>query len=812
MDAYIRFILRNRWSVLCGLVLMTVASAWMMSQGIVASSLGRMFLGEHPAYARYLERVKDFGSDEIIVVGYETRNPLLPAEQARLRPVLREIERLPLVADTRSVLDAQWTEGDGEALRVHSYAGVARRDPGESAALIDRMETDPFAAGLLISSDGQAAAVVIELAAGSDRPVERLPEMMEGFVAAFEAGGFEREALHVVGLPATVGAVIDTTYWNFKTLFPVVCVVLLLAVWVMFRRLWPVFIAFTVAGVAVVWTMGFAVLLDRHVSVLVSTVPAVILVISFSDVIHLVSAYLLELGARRSKGDAILAAGTDVGIACLWTSATTFVGFVALALVPTPIFRQLGLVLGVGVGGSLLIAVTLVPILFSLLPAPVATFGGAVGGASGAAPRPDRLGRVLERVAAVSRRQPRQVVAFFGLMTIAAVIAATHVHVETDFAERLDGDHRVRQDMRWFQERFAGASTLDIYVSAETSEGLLQPELMRRLDLLQRRIAEMPGVTRVVSLVDLFKEVHGALHAGEATGAASGASRLPGSVAALAQELLLFEGAGGDGIERLIDFERRRLRVVVTLSHEQVRETFEAGQRALAAARDLFGPEAPLLTERLVVEDAPEPPGVVHSRSREAIVSGAAVEIEASGLLYLMGDWLQEIVTAQKRSLLYAFFFITLMMIMALRSLRVGLWSMLPNLFPILALAGWLGLTWDAVDSDVMGLAVIALGIGVDDTIHFLVRLKREWARAESMEQALARTFHFTGRGIVITTLILAVGFAPFYAANYLSVRVMGNLLPMTLVLALVADLFLVPALVQLGWIRFPKGQVARPD
>jgi uncharacterized protein len=533
------------------------------------------------------------------------------------------------------------------------------------------------------------------------------------------------------------------------------------------------------------------VLLDRHVSVLVSTVPAVILVISFSDVVHLISAYLLELGAGRSKEDAILAAGADVGVACLWTSATTFVGFVALALVPTPIFRQLGVVLGVGVGGSLLIAVTLVPILFFLLPAPAVHSRDGLARAGA----PDRLGAVLARVALVSRRWPRPVVVVFGIVTLGALAGGSRLHVETDFSRRLDADHRVRQDIRWFSERFAGSSSLDLYVSAEEAGGVLRPDTMERLDALQARIAAMPEVTRVVSIVDLLKDAQAALHGDD-----SSAPALPDSVEALAQVLLLFEGAGGEGLERLIDFERRRLRVVVTLNHEQVRATYETGQRVLLAARELF-PVAPvaLSAEADPVTGTPSP----EAERTGSSIRGAGVEIEVSGLLYLMGDWLQEIVGAQKRSILYALLVITFMMLLALGSIRAGLWSMLPNLFPILVLGGWLGLTWEAVDSDVMGLAVIALGIGVDDTIHFMVRLRREWARADSVEEALARSFHFTGRGIVITTLILAVGFAPFYAADYLSVRVMGNLLPMTLILALVADLFLVPALVQLGWVRF---------
>jgi predicted RND superfamily exporter protein len=143
------------------------------------------------------------------------------------------------------------------------------------------------------------------------------------------------------------------------------------------------------------------------------------------------------------------------------------------------------------------------------------------------------------------------------------------------------------------------------------------------------------------------------------------------------------------------------------------------------------------------------------------------------------------------------------MMCIGLRSLRVGLWSMIPNLLPLFALGGYLGLFWDYVDSDVLAVSVIAIGIGVDDTIHFLMRLRLESRRQPDTAAAIEQTFRYSGRGIVITTVVLVLGFSVFATSDYLSMYMLGTLLPLTLVVALVADLFLVPALVALGAIRF---------
>ena len=137
-------------------------------------------------------------------------------------------------------------------------------------------------------------------------------------------------------------------------------------------------------------------------------------------------------------------------------------------------------------------------------------------------------------------------------------------------------------------------------------------------------------------------------------------------------------------------------------------------------------------------------------------------------------------------------------MMLCIRRFWAALISMIPNALPLIVLGGYLGLTWDKVDSDLAFIALIAIGIGVDDTIHFLTRLRLETLRTDNDQQALENTFYFTGRAIVQTTVILTGGFLPFLWTDYLSLSVMGSLLPLFLVVALVADLLVRTGLVKL--------------
>ncbi len=178
---------------------------------------------------------------------------------------------------------------------------------------------------------------------------------------------------------------------------------------------------------------------------------------------------------------------------------------------------------------------------------------------------------------------------------------------------------------------------------------------------------------------------------------------------------------------------------------------------------------------------------------------GDVATVEVSGLAYLLGWSFNRIVDGQRNALLLSFLLIGALMAIGLRSLPVGFVSMAPNLLPLLALVAYAAFRWDAVDTDIIIVCIMAIGIGVDDTIHFLMRYRVESERDVPRAEAIRRTFRFAGRGIVMTTVILCAGFLPFAVSDYFTINLLGTALPGVLIVALVADLLLVPAMIQVG-------------
>lgn len=753
MRAWFAFVLRHRAGVGLVLLLITALAGWSTSRAVLSSSLQQLFFGESPAYAAWLEEAERFGSGEVLVIGYRDPDPLSAESLDRLERATADIAALPDIHQTLSLLDAPRIQGGGGMLVVETWADAARADPEGRAALRAEAAADPRIGGVLVDAAGTEGGVVVAgLTVNPNRSGESVPAIRDGAVQAMLDAGYAREDLRLAGLPVIVGGLIDASFRNIAVLFPVTSLVLLLSVLALFGRAAPAIVALGVSLVAVLWTMGFAAVLDPRFSIFTAVVPAVVVIVSFSDIIHLWSAWLTELQHGRSRDEAILESAADVGKACLLTSATTFVGFVSLSLVPTPAFRLLGVVLGFGVAIALLLAMTAVPIVLSFLPPPPPR------------DKPRRMAGLVDAIvdgsAWLSTHRPRGVLAGFLLFGAVATYGLTQLSIDADFVDRFTEDSEIRRDSRWFSQHFAGTDTMDVFLTFPEADGVLTTEAWRGQQALLDGLSRLEGVEHADGLPALLDEVHGAL----------GGEGRPDTAEAVAQELLLFEAGGGDGLERIVDFERRRTRLSLRLSGGGVRGQHEVAEQARTLARATLPEDTTVL---------------------------------AASMVTLLGGWLDEIIDGQRRGVLASCLVIGAMMIIGLRSLRVGLWSMLPNLLPLLALGGFAALVWDPVDSDTLIIAMMAIGIGVDDTVHFLVRYRLESARTDDRAVAIRRTFAFAGRAIVTTTLILGLGFFPLSFSDYTPLRLMGMLLPAVLVVALVADLLLVPALARLGWLRF---------
>ena len=237
MKTYIRLIIRYRFSVLVLVFGITLTFGAIASQGIFASSIGNLFFGDdHPGFVKYKQRIREFANDEVFIIIYKDANLLSEESLKRLQKVVEKIEEIPEVGRIDSLLNAQHTFAIEDTLYVNKYADEALEQPDNTGKILEDLKGDPLLSGLLISQDGQHAAIIIELTPDEDRPAEVGPQIVKQVLEMFEQAGFEQEHLHRVGLVSTLAEIMYQTHFNIVRLFPLGCVILLIVVFIMFHR------------------------------------------------------------------------------------------------------------------------------------------------------------------------------------------------------------------------------------------------------------------------------------------------------------------------------------------------------------------------------------------------------------------------------------------------------------------------------------------------------------------------------------------------------------------------------------------------
>ena len=340
VERYIRWVLKHRALVVGVCLVVSAAAVGVVTKGVFASSLVKLFLGDSPDYKRFQSLSNEFGSGDLIFIAVDNAKVFTPEGWEALERVADQIQTLEAFSEATTLADADYMETVDDTLMVEPYRSAVEQGTKSLEELKEHVKTDRFLKGSFISDDLMSVMMVLEVDTEQMLPVEAFPEILDGVFDVFREEGFDRDSLHLAGFkPDTVEATFQARY-SIETIFPITSLVLSLVVLFLFGQFWPVIATSGVGVVAILWTLAFTIYFDPEINLMLAMIPAVMMVVSFSDVVHLCSSYILELKNGLSKEQAIIKSGSEVGLACWYTSVTTFFGFVALAFVPTPVFQR----------------------------------------------------------------------------------------------------------------------------------------------------------------------------------------------------------------------------------------------------------------------------------------------------------------------------------------------------------------------------------------------------------------------------------------------------------------------------------------
>lgn len=505
------------------------------------------------------------------------------------------------------------------------------------------------------------------------------------------------------------------------------------------------------------WAFGLSYYLSNELTPIATAAPVVILTLAIADSIHILLTAQSSMRAGMAKRAAIVDAVRVNFLAVTITSLTTIIGFLALNFSDSPPYRHFGNISALGIFAAWAFSITVLPALMSVLPMKVVPRAENSGG--------DLPEVLMGRLADFVIRKHRVLLVTVGAASLALVAMIPRIELNDQWLEYFDESLEVRRDNDIATQHF-GLYTLEYSFQAGEEGGINAPAFMQKVEDFAEFMRGQDGVTHVYSLTDIVKRLAKNLNDDDPAFYA-----IPDDRELAAQYLLMYEMSLPLGV----DINDRK-----NVDNSSTRVTVTTTNMTTADTKALLG----------IAEDW------IAANALEVMKTPQALRTQATGPQVLFTFVAERNVNSMIRGTIVAIIAIAVIMIFALRSLSLGVLSLVPNGLPILTAFGAWALLVGTVGFSVSIVAAVSLGIVVDDTVHFLSKYRRARAeRGDSVEDAIRYAFRTVGLALVVNSVVLAVGFTVLMFSTFKPNVDMGLLTALSITFALVLDFLLLPAL-----------------
>ena len=622
-------------------------------------------------------------------------------------------------------------------LQDGNYFDIEMDDSNWMAQTLDVLN-HPIYTNLLISSDGNVGCILINL---SD-DVKDQESRARVFKEIDENKYQYKWEWHEAGIPVLRTRYVELVARERAIFFPISFAVVTLILFIVFRQKRGVLLPLVAISVGLVWISGLMALLGITINVISYLTFNLLMIIGCSNAIHLMIKYhegvSLGLG-RRGSLDRVI---TEIGGALFLTSFTTSVGFFSLMLTNIRITQEFGFIVGIGVILMFILTIIILPIILSFLPLPKAkNIKRLVEGEEF---------KAAENLNEWSRSNPRSVLFITSIIFILSIVGLYKINYNISILDDLKPGNKLFDNIHYVETHMGGTLPLEIVVDTKTENGIVVPQFLSKIDSLKAFLLAQEGVGGAITVADHIKIVN------EEIG--SGAREIP--IDSL-EVLSLVKSY--DGISGLVDDDLTKTRISARVKNINS-ETAEHIVRLLK-----------IESARLFGED-------IH------------VIITGSTLLALHTS--KYLVKNLTTSFMLAFIIIFISMIFLFKSIRLSILSVLPTIIPLMAAGGIMGFMGIKLRPSTAMTFAIALGIAVDDTIHFLARFRQEYMKTGDVPGSVTQTLLTTGKAIISTTIILSLGFMVMIFSEFVPNHEFGILATIVLLIALAGSLVLLPVLI----------------
>ncbi|KPK57902.1 MAG: hypothetical protein AMS21_11030 [Gemmatimonas sp. SG8_38_2] len=763
-QGYFTWLIRHRLAVLVGMAALVAIAAAGASRVRIDYTIEQFFPGWGPERETYDRYKASFPKEDaqISLFWKDSRSAGVA--------LYRDLQRAAAAFERAGLDDVQWLgsfaiaeveEVGGESgLRVHPLIEEEKLSDTYIKDVLSRYRDDDNYRGFLWNSAQGVFAVHGALKPqdmGDDLRRREIEETLAEDLSSLEREG---TTFALSGIPVVRSRIPKLLDEDQRLLVSAALILFLAVFFVFFRHIGQVALCLLSVFPAYLCTVGLIGLAGKSITVLTGFIPIIVLVVGGSDIVHLLSRYRQVRLDESDNTTAVVEAFSDLAIPCFYTSLTTAIGFLSLIGTRIAMVMDFGAFTAVAIFLTFGFSMTLLPVLLSFYARKKFDDRGLQAG---------WIRRAVEAAVAVRARPSRRVVAVFFLVALLGLGLGTRVRTDAYLVDDLKQDTQLIRDLRWIEDEGFGLFQVNLFMEQTGEEPLHHPAALSWMEDFQAYVRDDPVVAGTIALPDYLKSLRRV-----ALGGNREDGTLPSTLEESSQLIFLAELQDADFFTDVYRPLEGEAQVIV-----MVRDEGSIAMRPFLEKVDRF------------IERNPPPVGTAVS----------------TGTVKLILNYTDQVLRNFGPSLVIAVILILGVMSHMFRSIRHGLLALIPNFFPLLVLMGVMKvMCFDLKPSTILVFS-IAFGIAVDDSIHVLSRFRQAVAAGTSLETALEKTLRDTGPAILMTSLVVSVGFSLLMASRFEVLFLVGFMTTVSAVAAVSACLFAFPSLIALVWGRAERCQ-----
>lgn len=759
---YAEQLLRVRWLTLAAFAIVIVLSVVGMKRMVKETSFDDYFIEDDPMLVKTDEFKSHFGNDYYVGVLTQCDNHFTKQNLTTLRALSNELlDSLSYADKVSSLTDIEFMVGSDEGMTIEQIVPDEIPDDGtpEMDSIRARAYRKPHVARKLISKDSQLSWIMLKLRAFPKDSVWKktstvAPDIITGEEVERIIKKPQYASLHPKGTGMPYVTHCKTVYigkemGRLMMIATLICMVVMLCMTRSLRGVVAPIIS-VIGGLFI--TYGIAGFTQMYVDSTVLMIPTILsFAVAIAYNIHIFSYFRGRMRIHGERRKAIVETIKEIGWSVFFCGFTTLVSLLSFLVIPIRPMHCVGIISSMSVLFVLLTSLIVTPVLLS--------FGKNQRPIEGFTEDSDtRWTKAMVTLSDKVLRNPKKIGYSFLVICILLCVGLWKIEAAFDI-ERTMGTKvdYVREVMDVGRSELGSLYSYDLIVELPNDDEAKEPHNLQQLDILQHKVDGYDLTKRTTSILDILKDLNQTLNNGY-----TAFYRIPDTEEEVAQMILLYENAGGTESEYWVDYDYRRLRLMIEISDFNSAQVERELARIQADAEQLF-PEAKIT----VVGNIPQ---------------------------YV--TMMQYLVRGQMLSFVISILIIGLILMIAFQSIRVGLIGLVPNMMPAVFVGGYMG--WAGIPLDMMTATLLPmmLGMAVDDTIHFINHSKLEFDRTRNYQTAIRRTFRVVGVAIVITSIITSAVFASFCSSACTMCLNFGLMAIIGILSALAADLLVTPILV----------------